>query len=47
MTTRTEDQEFDGNAHDANRDAITGAPGSHPVGSGVGATGVIVAGDKP
>lgn len=25
--------------HDANRDPITGAPGSHPVGTGVGAAG--------
>ncbi len=29
---------------DANRDPITGAPGSHPVGTGVGATGGAVAG---
>lgn len=29
---------------DSNRDPITGAPGSHPVGTGVGATGGAVAG---
>ncbi|RYF79790.1 MAG: PA2169 family four-helix-bundle protein [Comamonadaceae bacterium] len=29
---------------DANRDPITGAPGAHPVGTGVGATGGAVAG---
>ena len=30
--------------HDANRDPITGAPGSHPVGTGVGAAGGGAAG---
>jgi hypothetical protein len=30
--------------HDANRDPITGAPGSHPVGTGVGAAGGAAAG---
>src|SRR5438045_3041599 len=29
---------------DANRDPITGAPGAHPVGTGVGATGGALAG---
>ena len=29
---------------DANRDPITGAPGAHPVGTGVGATGGGAAG---
>jgi hypothetical protein len=31
-------------ARDANRDPITGAPGAHPVGTGVGATGGGAAG---
>jgi hypothetical protein len=44
MTTNTEDQELDSNGQDANRDAVTGAPGSHPVGTGVGATGGALAG---
>jgi hypothetical protein len=26
---------------DANRDPITGAPGSHPIGTGVGAVAVV------
>jgi len=30
--------------HDANRDPITGAPGSHPVGTGMGAAGAGAAG---
>jgi len=30
--------------HDANRDAITGTPGSHPVGTGIGAAGAGAAG---
>ena len=30
--------------HDANRDAITGSPGSHPIGTGVGAVGAGAAG---
>ena len=29
---------------DMNRDPITGAPGSHPLGTGVGATGGALAG---
>jgi phage tail tape-measure protein len=29
---------------DANRDPITGASGSHPVGTGIGATGGAIAG---
>jgi uncharacterized protein (TIGR02284 family) len=33
-----------GDATDMNRDPITGAPGSHPVGTGVGATGGALAG---
>ena len=33
MTDTTNDR------HDANRDPITGAPGAHPVGTGVGAAG--------
>ena len=32
------------NTHDMNRDAITGAPGSHPVGTGLGAAGGGAAG---
>src|SRR5215213_11818884 len=31
-------------SHDENRDPITGAPGSHPVGTGVGAAGGGAAG---
>lgn len=34
----------DNDKHDANRDPITGAPGAHPVGTGVGATGGALAG---
>ena len=30
--------------HDMNRDPITGSPGSHPLGTGVGATGGVLAG---
>ncbi|HSU24009.1 PA2169 family four-helix-bundle protein [Comamonadaceae bacterium OTU4NAUVB1] len=33
-----------GNTGDLNRDPITGAPGAHPVGTGVGATGGALAG---
>ena len=33
-----------GKGTDANRDPITGAPGAHPVGTGVGATGGALAG---
>lgn len=33
-----------GSGTDANRDPITGAPGAHPVGTGVGATGGAIAG---
>lgn len=32
------------NANDANRDPISGAPGAHPVGTGIGATGGAAAG---
>lgn len=37
-------KEKDFTTNDANRDPITGAPGAHPVGTGVGATGGAVAG---
>jgi len=39
------DNKFDKDrGHDTNPDAITGAPGSHPVGTGVGAAGGGAAG---
>lgn len=34
----------DNEKHDANRDPISGAPGAHPVGTGIGATGGALAG---
>ena len=37
-------KEKDFTTNDTNRDPITGAPGAHPVGTGVGATGGAVAG---
>src|SRR3954466_14594967 len=41
----TGDSNMDTNKTDANRDPITGAPGSHPVGTGVGAAvGGVAAG---
>ena len=48
-TGRTDDLDRDSSrtnpdAPDANRDPITGAPGSHPIGTGVGATGGTAAG---
>ncbi len=43
---RTEDEKIKGTTRgtDANRDPITGAPGAHPVGTGVGAAGAGAAG---
>ena len=42
---KTTTQEFEKDAkHDANRDPVTGEPGSHPVGTGVGAAGGATAG---
>jgi hypothetical protein len=38
------DNNFDPDTHDANRDPITGAPGAHPVGTGIGAAGAGAAG---
>lgn len=40
----TENRVTETPARDANRDPITGAPGAHPVGTGVGATGGGAAG---
>ncbi len=40
----SEDKDRKANSPDANRDPITGAPGSHPVGTGVGAAGGGLAG---
>ena len=37
MANHEKDYIDDDNVHDANPDAITGAPGSHPVGTGLGA----------
>ncbi len=37
-------KDLDRRGGDANRDAITGAPGSHPVGTGIGAAGAGAAG---
>src|SRR4051812_35221837 len=34
----------DRDKHDANRDPISGAPGAHPVGTGIGAAGAGAAG---
>jgi hypothetical protein len=42
-TRKSTDPDFDSRL-DANRDPITGAPGSHPVGTGVGAAGAGAAG---
>ena len=39
-----EDSPMTNETRDMNRDPITGAPGSHPLGTGVGATGGAVAG---
>ncbi len=44
MKTAVKKQETAPRGQDANRDPITGAPGAHPVGTGVGATGGAVAG---
>jgi len=44
MTNSLDKQARKEEAHDMNRDPISGAPGSHPVGTGVGATGGAVAG---
>ena len=44
MTNSLDKQVRKEEAHDMNRDPISGAPGSHPVGTGVGATGGAVAG---
>ena len=41
---RHTNKDMNPDAPDANRDPITGAPGSHPIGTGVGATGGAVAG---
>jgi hypothetical protein len=41
---KTEHAELKGKGTDANRDPITGAPGAHPVGTGVGAAGGAAAG---
>lgn len=46
-TRNQRDEELKGTAgtdHDTNPDAITGAPGSHPIGTGVGAAGGGAAG---
>jgi hypothetical protein len=44
MKTETKKQETAPKGKDANRDPISGAPGAHPVGTGVGAAGGAVAG---
>lgn len=44
LLTQTEKQAEKQEASDMNRDPITGAPGSHPVGTGVGAVGGMAAG---
>jgi len=44
MRTQTQSQDSKLKDRDANRDPITGAPGAHPVGTGVGAAGGATAG---
>lgn len=44
MEKRTEDKKLTRRGTDANRDPITGTPGSHPIGTGVGAAGAGAAG---
>ena len=44
MKTETKISEVSRRGTDANRDPITGAPGAHPVGTGVGAAGGAAAG---
>ncbi|MEO7300106.1 MAG: hypothetical protein ABI042_16195 [Verrucomicrobiota bacterium] len=44
MEKRFEDKDTTGRGTDANRDPITGEPGAHPVGTGVGAAGAGAAG---
>ena len=44
MNTQTTPPEAEPKKYDANRDPITGEPGSHPVGTGVGAAGGAAAG---
>lgn len=44
MTRETKNQTDEGHTKDANRDPISGAPGAHPVGTGVGAAGGGAAG---
>jgi hypothetical protein len=43
-TSSTAGRDIDDRAKDDNPDAITGAPGSHPVGTGIGAAGAGAAG---